>query len=78
MINTQEEVEPVSVHTPPCNGMPSAAPATLQCPVVKLSGLVGAQPADAEAAKSNLLVKTADNALNDAIENSNEKFRRKS
>lgn len=83
MINIQEDVEPALAHTPPYNGMPSAAPATLQCPVVKLSGVVdidAAQPADAETAKfyQNLLVKAADNALNGTIDNSNEKFRRKS
>lgn len=81
IINTQEDVEPALAHTPPYNGMALAAPATLQCPVVKLSGVVdidAAQPADAETAKSNLLVKAADNALNGTIDNSNEKFRRKS
>lgn len=64
MINTQEEEEPALTY-PSYNGMLLAPPFLRQCPIVELSGIVGinVQPADAEAAKSKLLVKAPDNTL---------------
>lgn len=65
MINTQEEEEPASTY-PSYNWMLMAPPVPRQCPIVELSGIVGinaVQPADAEAARSKLLVKAPDNAL---------------